>query len=106
MLQRNCVLIAVVGSCIAIANPAMAQSLPTFTPQQLNRLSRDLTPFNSQDFFRQGRSQLEQEVQRLERVQSRNSNPLLKIDPATQSPNPDPIEKSAKADRRNSSKPK
>ncbi len=97
MLQRNCILIAVIGGCIAVDHPANAQSLPSFTPQQLNRLGRDLAPTNSQDFFRQGRAQLEREIQILEQTRAATSRSLLKIDPATRPPE----RRSLNDDRRN-----
>lgn len=94
MLQRDCILLAVVGGCV-VAHSAIAQPLPT--PQQLNRLDRDIAPTNSHDFFRQGRVQLEREIQLLERAQlapsaapkdTIDSPSVLRIDPATRCSDP------------------
>lgn len=48
------------------------------TPEQANRLSRDLVPPNSQSFFQQGRTRIEQEIQLLDRRQRSSNEPLLR----------------------------
>ena len=53
------------------------------TPEQANRLSRDLVPSNSQKFFQQGQARIEQEIQRLDRRQRSLNEPLLRT---TQNP--------------------
>ncbi|MEH2448869.1 MAG: hypothetical protein V7K18_24720 [Nostoc sp.] len=56
------------------------QPLPSFTPAQAQHLSRDLVPYNSQDFFRQGKDSIEREIQILRQRQLRSIKPVLKID--------------------------
>ncbi|PSB16496.1 hypothetical protein C7B65_21490 [Phormidesmis priestleyi ULC007] len=67
-----------------LAPAAKADGIGGLTASQLQRFSRDLVPSSSQDFFRQGREQLEREIQRLDRP-VRNSNELLRVEPQTQS---------------------
>lgn len=50
------------------SSPGFAQSLPNLSTLDRQRLSRDLIPSNSQDFFNQGRNQLEREIRLLEDV--------------------------------------
>jgi hypothetical protein len=53
-----------------------------FTPYTLQRLSRDLnSPTDADDFFRVGREQFEQEIQRLTDPQSRLTEGILKVSP-------------------------
>lgn len=65
--------------------PAFAQSIPVSQIADAQRLVRDLTPTNAQDFFRQGQAQLEREIRLLERRSPVQQENLLKIDPATRS---------------------
>ncbi|MCC5603096.1 hypothetical protein [Nostoc favosum] len=55
------------------------QPLPSLTPAQAQHLSRDLVPYNSQDFFRQGKNSIEREIQILRQRQLRSIKPVLKI---------------------------
>ncbi|MBE9012335.1 hypothetical protein IQ250_19235 [Pseudanabaenaceae cyanobacterium LEGE 13415] len=68
------------------SRPVVAQAIPNLSNLDRQRIIRDLTPTNSQDFFNQGREQLEREIRLLnERSQQRQEN-LLKVDPATRYP--------------------
>jgi hypothetical protein len=70
---------------LAVQTSANAQqSLPNLTPAQAQNLSRDLVPFNSQDFFRQGKESMEREIQILRQRQLPSMKPILKIDPVQQ----------------------
>ena len=65
---------------LAIQTSANAeQPLPSMTPAQAQHLSRDLVPYNSQDFFRQGKNSIEREIQILRQRQLRSIKPVLKI---------------------------
>jgi hypothetical protein len=78
---------------LAIQTSANAeQALPRLTPAQTQNLSRDLVPYNSQDFFRQGKDSIEREIQILRQRQLRSIKPVLKIDslPETKRPNTQP----------------
>lgn len=71
---------------LMISSPAFAQTIPNLSNLDRQRIIRDLTPTNSQDFFNQGREQFEREIRRLnERSQQKQEN-LLKVDPATRYP--------------------
>ncbi|WP_375510170.1 hypothetical protein [uncultured Nostoc sp.] len=66
---------------LAIQTSANAeQPLPSLTPAQAQHLSRDLVPYNSQEFFRQGKNSIEKEIQILRLRQLRSIKPVLKID--------------------------
>lgn len=62
----------------AIARPVI--NLPSLPAYQINRLARDLTHSPSEDFFRQGRLQLEQEIQ-LARKRQQLTAEILKVNP-------------------------
>ncbi len=65
---------------LAIQTPANAeQPFPRLTPAQAQHLSRDLVPYNSQDFFRQGKNSIEREIQILRQRQLRSLKPVLKV---------------------------
>lgn len=66
------------------SSTVQAQSIPNLSVSDRQRLTRDLTPFNSQDFFNQGRNQLEREIRRLERRSTTRKENPLKIDPSVQ----------------------
>lgn len=68
--------------------PAPAPQIRThFTPYTLQRLSRDLnSPSNAEDFFRVGREQFEQEIQRLTDPRSRPTEDILKVSPTIRLP--------------------
>lgn len=55
------------------------QAPPRLTPQQTQQLSRDLVPYNSQRFFRQGQELIEREIQILRQRQLATNEPVLKI---------------------------
>ncbi|MGQ9869876.1 hypothetical protein [Leptodesmis sp.] len=69
----------------AIAQPPVPtpQMRVYFTPSYaLQRLSRDFnSPTNADDFFRVGREQFEQEIQRLADPRSRLTEGILKVSP-------------------------
>ena len=66
---------------LAIQTTANAeQPLPSLTLAQAQHLSRDLVPYNSQEFFRQGKNSMEREIQILRKRQLRSIKPVLKID--------------------------
>ncbi|MBN3906885.1 MAG: hypothetical protein HWQ35_10100 [Nostoc sp. NMS1] len=70
---------------LAVETSANAeQPLPSLTPAQAQSLSRDLVPYNSQDFFRQGKDSIEREIQILRQRQLRSIKPVLKIDSVQQ----------------------
>ncbi|MEH2413362.1 hypothetical protein [Nostoc sp.] len=60
------------------------QAFPNMTPIQAQHLSRDLVPYNSQEFFRQGKDSIEREIQILRQSQLRSMKPVLKIDSVPQ----------------------
>ncbi|MBD1844646.1 hypothetical protein H6F89_14830 [Cyanobacteria bacterium FACHB-63] len=62
--------------------PAFAQPLPISQSLDAQRLVRELTPTNAQDFFKQGQAQFEHEIRVLERRSQPPQEELLKIDPA------------------------
>jgi hypothetical protein len=70
---------------LAVQTSANAeQPLPSLTPAQAQSLSRDLVPYNSQDFFRQGKDSIEREIQILRQRQLRSIKPVLKIESVQQ----------------------
>lgn len=80
MLRPRWLLVSVGGVLFTIQS-VQAQSIPELTPEQKLQISRDLTPRNSQDFFRQGQAQLEQEIRLLDRRVLSSDQTVLKIDP-------------------------
>lgn len=84
MLLLRTVIFQSVALIAILANffsPANASSLPSFTPEQLQRITRDITSTNSQDFFRRGQAQFEREVRLLQRWRESSPREILKIDP-------------------------
>ncbi|MEH2167053.1 MAG: hypothetical protein V7K41_10355 [Nostoc sp.] len=80
---------------IAVQTSANAeQAVPSLTPAQAQHLSRDLVPYNSQDFFRQGKNSIEREIQILNQRQQRPIKPILKMDLVPQSKKPHTQQKS------------
>ncbi|WP_335083890.1 hypothetical protein [Nostoc sp.] len=74
---------------LAVQTSANAeQAVPNLTPGQAQHFSRDLVPYNSQDFFRQGKDSIEKEIQILNQRQQRPIKPILKIDSVPQSKRP------------------
>lgn len=74
-------LVVSIAFLLAIQTSANAQqTLPSLTTTQTQHLSRDLVPYNSQDFFRQGKNSIEREIQILKQRQLRSIKPVLKID--------------------------
>lgn len=69
---------------LIVGYTVQAQAIPNLSVSDRQRLSRDLIPSSSQDFFNQGRNQLEQEIRLLERRFATKNEPELKIDPAVQ----------------------
>ncbi|MCU0548570.1 MAG: hypothetical protein MUC48_04410 [Leptolyngbya sp. Prado105] len=66
---------------LLVSSAAQAQSTPNLSLRDRQHLSRDLTPSSSQDFFNQGLTQFEREIQLLERRFMAEQEHLLKIDP-------------------------
>lgn len=68
---------------MSIPPGAIAQPRTTTIPANLpvNRISRDLTRSPSEDFFRQGQIQLEQEIQQLTRNRELLTKDVLKVSP-------------------------
>jgi hypothetical protein len=60
------------------------QDTPHLTPTQIQRFSRDLVPFNSQDFFNKGQDVIEREIQILRKRQDSSKEPILKVNPQPQ----------------------
>ena len=56
------------------------QQFTNLTPAQTQRLSRDLFPSSSQDFFKQGNDLIEREIQILRQRKLSSTEPVLKID--------------------------
>ncbi|MBW4418993.1 MAG: hypothetical protein KME13_07155 [Myxacorys californica WJT36-NPBG1] len=84
MLPLRTVIFQSVALIAIFANffsPANASSLPSFTSEQLQRITRDSTPTNSQDFFRRGQAQFEREVRLLQRWRESSPREILKIAP-------------------------
>ncbi|MEH2346882.1 MAG: hypothetical protein V7K55_02555 [Nostoc sp.] len=74
-------LLVSIALLLAVQTSANAeQPLPNLTPAQTQSLSRDLVPYNSQDFFRQGKDSIEREIQILRQRQLSSIKPVLKID--------------------------
>ncbi|WP_335070210.1 hypothetical protein [Nostoc sp.] len=74
-------LVVLTALLLAVQTSVNAQRpLPSLTPAQAQHLSRDLVPYNSQDFFRQGKDSIERETQILRQRQLRSIKPVLKID--------------------------
>jgi hypothetical protein len=76
---RTLKITSIIFSTVLLAGHTTSQTLAQvpITPAQAQHLSRDLIPTDSQDFFRQGRNNLEREIQAL---QTRLApEPLLKI---------------------------
>ncbi len=68
-----------------LGSAAQANGGGGLTSSQLQRFSRDLVPSSSQDFFRQGQEQREQEIQRLDHPSLNSTERLLKVEPQIQS---------------------
>jgi hypothetical protein len=66
----------------AIAHPDVHAAIPPALP--INRLSRDLVPSASEEFFRLGQIQLERELRQLAQNRDLTSEDLLKVLPATE----------------------
>ncbi|BAU12175.1 hypothetical protein LEP3755_27040 [Leptolyngbya sp. NIES-3755] len=81
------------------SSPGFAQTIPNLSSFDRQRIVRDLTPTQSQDFFIQGRAQLEREIQLLNERSRRQQENLLKIDPATRYPE-NPVPRSLNQSRR------
>ncbi|GAB1540045.1 hypothetical protein NUACC21_27140 [Scytonema sp. NUACC21] len=60
------------------------QDTPRLSTVNTQRLSRDLVPFNSQDFFNKGQDLIEREIQILRERQNPSSKPVLKVNPQPQ----------------------
>ncbi|BAS57478.1 MULTISPECIES: hypothetical protein [Leptolyngbya] len=66
---------------LLISSAVQAQSIPNLSVRDRQRLSRDLTPSNSQEFFNLGHNQLEREIRLLERRFTAQQESPLRIDP-------------------------
>ncbi|MEH2257191.1 hypothetical protein [Nostoc sp.] len=69
------------------------QAVPSLTPRQAQHLSRDLVPYNSQEFFRKGKDSIEREIQILNQRQQRPIKPILKIVQYRKAKNPNFLSK-------------
>jgi len=58
---------------------ASASSESPLTPAQAQRLSRDLVPSRSQNFFQEGQERLEREILLLRQRQRSEQEPILKV---------------------------
>ncbi|MBW4541161.1 MAG: hypothetical protein KME43_18795 [Myxacorys chilensis ATA2-1-KO14] len=84
MLSLRTVIFQSVALIAIFANffsPVNASSPPSITSEQLQRITRDITPTNSQDFFSRGQAQFEREVRLLQRWRESSPREILKIDP-------------------------
>jgi hypothetical protein len=79
MKKAKALILSTVFLLAGQASAYAQQQLPSLTPAQTQRLSRDLVPFNSQNFFNQGRDLIEREIQMLMRRQSSLNKPVLKL---------------------------
>jgi hypothetical protein len=68
---------------LLLGSSAQAEPLTGLSSGQLPRLSRDLVPSSSEDFFRKGREQFERQIERLNRLPT-SSDQVLKVDQGTQ----------------------
>ncbi len=68
---------------LLLSQTALANPQPRLMPSDLQRLSRDLIPSSSEDFFRAGQVKLEREVQRLTEPRSLSEKVLI-INPSIQ----------------------
>lgn len=73
---------------LLLSPAAQAESARGLTSTQVQRLSRDLVPFSSEDFFRKGREQLDRELELLRRLPNLPER-VLKIAPQAQYPRDD-----------------
>lgn len=71
---------------LMVSSPVFAQTIPNLSSLDRQRIVRDLTPRSSQDFFNQGREQLEREIRLLNQRSQQQQENLLKVDPATRYP--------------------
>lgn len=69
---------------LLISSAVQAQSIPNLSVRDRQRLSRDLAPSNSQEFFNLGQNQLEREIRLLERRFIAEKEIPLRIDPKLQ----------------------
>ena len=79
--QKAIAISCVLSAAWLLSNQTFAAANPEspLTPAQAQRLSRDLVPSNSQDFFRQGQLRLQREIQRLTPRQNASTESPLKI---------------------------
>ena len=77
-----------------LQSPAIAQppAIRQLTPLQIQRLSRDLVPSRSQDFFNRGQRELEREIQNLPKRQRLLKEPVLRVNQDTQPQTPPQID--------------
>lgn len=77
------VMLLVAGQTVAHAEPG-GQVRPNLTPEQTQRLSRDLFVPYSEYFFTKGQNSFEREIQFLRQKKPSNNGNLLKIETAPQ----------------------
>ncbi|MGV0027627.1 hypothetical protein [Phormidesmis priestleyi] len=68
---------------LLLGSAAQAESLTGLSSAQLQRLSRDLVPSSSEDFFRKGREQFDRQIELLNRLPNPPDR-VLKIVPQPQ----------------------
>lgn len=73
--------VALIAILANVFSPANASSLPSFTSEQLQRITRDITATNSQDFFRRGQAQFEREVRLLQHGKESSPREILRVEP-------------------------
>ncbi len=82
---RVAIVVSLTVPLVGIGAPTVkADGVAGLTASQLQQFSRDLIPSNSQDFFRQGREQVEREIQRLDHQTLHPNERLLKVEPQIQ----------------------
>jgi tripartite-type tricarboxylate transporter receptor subunit TctC len=106
-LQGWALVAAIASAGVVVVQPmAQAQALPAgLSRADVQRLSRDLTRFNSQDFFERGRDQLEREIRNLEQQKLTAAKDLLRVQeqlPLPQELPPAEVPKNRPSDRDNS----
>jgi hypothetical protein len=99
--------VAIASAGVVTAQPmAQAQALPAgLSRADAQRITRDLTRFNSQDFFERGRDQLEREIRNLDQQKLTSSEDLLRVQeqlPLPEEVPPSQIPKNAPSNRDNS----
>lgn len=76
-----CVAFLLTPLAVNLSLPAQAQRpIPRFTPSQIQQITGGLYPYNSQNFFRLGQAQLENEIKTLNERRQLLTEGILRID--------------------------